>query len=489
MKKFSKISTATLLFIAIFTASLLGTYTLLNNYDLSSTKDIKTQLLTLKENMPRAYVVQSGSMEPVIPTGALIFSLPQKNYRSGDVLTFKSGNRLITHRAMYQEYTLEDSFFTTKGDANEEVDANRVSKSQVVGKVVFSVPYIGYLADYAKTPKGFILFVIVPATIVIYEELKSLMKELLKFIRRMKKHNPLHLPLQKREGKEDSPSLVKRRSGGVRNMESANSNPLSLPLNLRGRTNEENSNEENHDYGSFGSKLIKGMAILPIFGAILVVAAFSVSYFFDNESSLQNVFSASSDFGNNETPTPTPDPNASPTPTPGNNPFDGLVINEVLPDTECAVGNTEAQWIEIYNGTGQTVNPKDFMITDGTNIVDLVTANNLSITPGGLLLLAHNSAIWGTNNNNCWDDNGVQTGNLGGQLNIDVGVLQLVDPGADSGTSDDVVIDTVRWGAGETHQPAIDESIERDPLGEDNAFGVNFDAGDFVVHDPPTPGS
>lgn len=37
------------------------------------------------------YVVQSGSMEPAIKTASVVFSIPQKNYNPGDVITFAQG--------------------------------------------------------------------------------------------------------------------------------------------------------------------------------------------------------------------------------------------------------------------------------------------------------------------------------------------------------------------------------------------------------------
>ena len=268
MKKVIKIFSTTLVFIGIFAISSLGTFTLLNNYDISSQKDLKTQFLTLKENMPRAYVVQSGSMEPAIMTGSLIFSLPQNNYRAGDVLTFEQGNTLVTHRAVYQEYTLGDSYFITKGDANKDVDNQRVSQSNVVGKVMFTLPYAGYLADFAKTPHGFILLVIVPATIVIYEELKSLMKELIKIFRNMF----LFVTKRKKKKSKIDPSALQPE-----------------------RSEAERSSDEKFTF-KHTDKLIKGLAIIPIFGAVVVISTFSASFFFDNNNSSENFFSAADNF-------------------------------------------------------------------------------------------------------------------------------------------------------------------------------------------------
>jgi len=204
--------------------------------------------------------------------------------------------------------------------------------------------------------------------------------------------------------------------------------------------------------------------LVPIVVGIMFFQESFASYA-DTEVSNSNLLQAAGDFS----------PNPSPSPSPGGG---TLVINEVLPDSSCFQGNTEAQWIEIYNGFNVSVNPKNYKITDGTNTIDLVTANNLTIAPGNFLLLAHNNAIW----NSCYSNNGVQTGNLGGNLNIDGGELHLID------TDGVTVLDVVRWNQAGDATPAQNESIERDPDGDDTAFGANFAPGDFVVRTIPQPG-
>jgi hypothetical protein len=202
---------------------------------------------------------------------------------------------------------------------------------------------------------------------------------------------------------------------------------------------------------------------VPAVAVSLLFVGFTGSYFGDLEVSLGNILQAASTYSQLDD---TPDLTAQ-----------TLVINEVMADTSCSVGNTEAQWIELYNGSGSPVNLKNFKITDGTNTIDLVNANNLVVAPDELALLAHNSGIW----QQCGDSHGVVTGNLGGTLDIDTGELQLLDRNG-------VVLDTVRWGTASGIEPTQDQSIERLPTGWDSASGTNFTAGDFMVMDPPSPG-
>lgn len=97
--------------------------------------------------------VLSGSMEPAISTGGLVFIGPvgAQDIRVGDVIEFDSGNMQICHRVV----AIEESpalQFTTKGDANRANDLVPAAASAVEGRVVFSIPLAGYVIYYIKTP-------------------------------------------------------------------------------------------------------------------------------------------------------------------------------------------------------------------------------------------------------------------------------------------------------------------------------------------------
>lgn len=128
-------------------------------------------------------VVKSGSMEPAIHTGSVAVTRPESEYRAGDVITFKNkgdAKNSVTHRIVKIEDIGGSLVFTTKGDANNADDTGKVPKSEVIGKVLFSVPYFGYAVDFAKKPLGFALLVIVPAGLIILEEILNIIRELKK---------------------------------------------------------------------------------------------------------------------------------------------------------------------------------------------------------------------------------------------------------------------------------------------------------------------
>ncbi len=128
-------------------------------------------------------VVLSGSMEPTISTGSVVFIKPNSAYTIGDVITFMNRgdtnasipttHRIVSVRAVEGSY-----IFTTKGDANNTPDVTEVPQDRVIGTVFFSIPLLGYLVSFAKTTLGFLLLVVVPAVLVILEEMKTIVREI-----------------------------------------------------------------------------------------------------------------------------------------------------------------------------------------------------------------------------------------------------------------------------------------------------------------------
>jgi signal peptidase len=130
----------------------------------------------------RTEIVLSGSMEPAIPTGSVVVSRPvaAEDVREGDIILFASvaGNSLTTHRVFKVESSGGGPHFVTKGDANKGADINPVVPDQLLGIIVFSVPYLGYLIAFIRTPFGLVLCILVPVAVLIISELLNLLKSL-----------------------------------------------------------------------------------------------------------------------------------------------------------------------------------------------------------------------------------------------------------------------------------------------------------------------
>ena len=120
----------------------------------------------------RVYTVLSGSMEPTYQTGALLYvkGVDCEELESGDVITFMmSEDTVATHRIVEPVIDPEDGTlrFRTKGDANEVEDGSLVHYKNVIGSPVFSIPYLGYFADYIQQPPGSYMAIAVGAMLLI----------------------------------------------------------------------------------------------------------------------------------------------------------------------------------------------------------------------------------------------------------------------------------------------------------------------------------
>ena len=128
-------------------------------------------------------IVQSESMTPAIKMGSIVVIKPAQDYEIGDVISFGETSRIespITHRIYDIKITEGIVSYITKGDANNAPDQREVLEREIIGKVLLSIPYIGYAVDFAKRPLGFALIIIVPAAIIIFDEVKKILKEIKK---------------------------------------------------------------------------------------------------------------------------------------------------------------------------------------------------------------------------------------------------------------------------------------------------------------------
>ncbi|MCA9376421.1 signal peptidase I [Candidatus Dojkabacteria bacterium] len=133
----------------------------------------------------RSYTVLTGSMEPAIQTGSIIFTYHKDEYKIGDIITYKPTGKIagqtdmtLTHRIVKIDETPNGLLITTKGDANAANDYDKVSEDQIIGSSLMTVPYLGFVVDTAKKPLGFVALVVIPSTILIYEELRKIRESL-----------------------------------------------------------------------------------------------------------------------------------------------------------------------------------------------------------------------------------------------------------------------------------------------------------------------
>lgn len=108
----------------------------------------------------QVFTVLSGSMEPNFHVGSLIYvkEVETMELAVGDVITFLvDEDTVATHRIVEVIPDENDATvvrFRTKGDANDVEDGSLVHCKNVIGSPVFTIPYLGYVANYIQNPPG-----------------------------------------------------------------------------------------------------------------------------------------------------------------------------------------------------------------------------------------------------------------------------------------------------------------------------------------------
>ena len=116
-------------------------------------------------------VVYSASMAPAMPVGALALMEPidPAEIKVGDIIAFnppRDPDVTVSHRVVEVLSDGASLEFRTKGDANEDPDLFSVPAANVLGRVNFNIPYMGYglarTGDYTRSRLGFVLLVCLP---------------------------------------------------------------------------------------------------------------------------------------------------------------------------------------------------------------------------------------------------------------------------------------------------------------------------------------
>ena len=129
----------------------------------------------------QVFTVLSGSMEPTYHTGSLIYVKDADSFtlEAGDVITFMlDENTVATHRiteVVPDENDTSVVRFRTKGDANDAEDGSLVHYKNVIGTPVFTIPYMGYVANYIQNPPGMYIAIAAGAMLLLMAFLPDLL--------------------------------------------------------------------------------------------------------------------------------------------------------------------------------------------------------------------------------------------------------------------------------------------------------------------------
>ena len=127
----------------------------------------------------RPFAVLSGSMEPAYHVGSLIYvkACDPADVKVGDPITFVLDEDLnvATHRVI--EIDAENQHFYTKGDANNAPDGAPVYFKNLIGRPVFTIPYLGYFSNWITTPPGMYVAIAAAGVFIILLFLPDVLKK------------------------------------------------------------------------------------------------------------------------------------------------------------------------------------------------------------------------------------------------------------------------------------------------------------------------
>jgi signal peptidase len=127
-----------------------------------------------------SFVVLTPSMTPAIAPGDVVIVAERDpaTVVEGDVITFMRGTSdvPVTHRVIGVVETGDGLAFETMGDANEGPDPGLVPAANLVGVVTLTIPYIGYVVQFAGTQAGFVALVLIPFGLLAATEVLSIVR-------------------------------------------------------------------------------------------------------------------------------------------------------------------------------------------------------------------------------------------------------------------------------------------------------------------------
>lgn len=112
----------------------------------------------------KAYIITSTSMEPSINLGDVVIvkKCKENKLQTGDIITFKTKNEIITHRILkIEDNGLLPNTYSTKGDNNNIEDIEKVTYSNIEGKKVVVIPYLGKIIMMIDNKIIFLIIVLI----------------------------------------------------------------------------------------------------------------------------------------------------------------------------------------------------------------------------------------------------------------------------------------------------------------------------------------
>lgn len=109
----------------------------------------------------KGYAVIHDSMSPVINRGDVVFvkAVAFDDLKRGDIITakFKDSENVFTHQIIEIDKSAHEVW--TKGENNPSADPDPTGEEQILGRVVYHVPFLGYLS--VATSSEYFMYILV----------------------------------------------------------------------------------------------------------------------------------------------------------------------------------------------------------------------------------------------------------------------------------------------------------------------------------------
>lgn len=130
------------------------------------------------------YVIASGSMEPKLHVGdvIMVYDVDKEKIKVGDIVAYMGmeddlKGKVITHQVEGITTENKEKIFYTKGTANNTMDP-AVYEEQIYGKYVCKFYIMSLISKIVRNPIGFVICVITPLGVLMYTEIKDVIKEI-----------------------------------------------------------------------------------------------------------------------------------------------------------------------------------------------------------------------------------------------------------------------------------------------------------------------
>ena len=132
----------------------------------------------------RIFAVATGRMVPKYEVGDVLISkeIEPSEIKVGDTVVYKGEvggfkDKFVTHQIQSINKQEDGTYkFITKGISNIEADPE-ISETQVYGKIIYKVKTLSLMSKLISNVYIFYFFIFVPIAIIIYKQIRNLIKE------------------------------------------------------------------------------------------------------------------------------------------------------------------------------------------------------------------------------------------------------------------------------------------------------------------------